>query len=249
MLNVYKQMSIQEAHSKGQSVSTYNIVLDPVDLRIRVSNNSSILVTQVMFDLSNLEHPGLLERPSSKLLGELPVDSRRLFSIIRPLDSRIEPFIFQALHRTQDSETSRIPRLHGRDQCQLRARCEWVLHRTRLLRVVAVGGLRSSQNRCEEGTGTSKRLWCCSWNCQNTVAREEGLGIWSQGARPLEEEDIVFLGRGKSVIVEVVNDDRRPIGGQMDVQLEEEGTKGAGRRRLAGEGEEDVPLLVKEVED
>lgn len=59
----------------------------------------------------------------------------------------------------------------------------------------------------------------------------------------------MFLGRGKSVIVEVVNDDRRPIGGQMDVQLEEEGTKGAGRRRLAGEGEEDVPLLVKEVED
>lgn len=51
------------------------------------------------------------------------------------------------------------------------------------------------------------------WKSENTLASKEILGVWSELARALEEEDIVLFGSGKRVVVEVVNGDGGTVGG------------------------------------
>lgn len=59
----------------------------------------------------------------------------------------------------------------------------------------------------------------------------------------------MLLGGRDSIVVEVVNNDSRAITGEVDIDLEEEGADGAGGGGLAGEGEEDVAVLVQEFQD
>lgn len=59
---------------------------------------------------------------------------------------------------------------------------------------------------------------------------------------------MLFGGRD-GVVVEVISNNGGTVIREMNVDFEEERADGTGRRGLAGEGEEDVAVLVEEVED
>jgi hypothetical protein len=84
---------------------------------------------------------------------------------------------------------------------------------------------------------------------QNTFAIEECLHVGTERSRALEHKNVMLLGGREGIIVEVVDNNRRAIVREVNVELEEEGADSAGGGGLAGESEEDVAILVHEVED
>lgn len=229
--------------------TTYGLVLDPVNLGVQSLGGNLAIGGQVVLNILNLEDTGLLERPSSQLLGELAVDGGGLLAA-GGLDRSREPLVLQRLNGAENSEAGGVASLHGRNHIQLgTSRLDILGRRHLLLRVVSVGGGRGSQDRCNESTVTAEGLRRHTGEGEDSLAIEEGLDVGAQRSRSLEEKDIVLLGGRDSVVVEVVNDDSRAVIRKVDINLKEEGADGAGGGGLAGEGEEDVAVLVQEFED
>lgn len=59
----------------------------------------------------------------------------------------------------------------------------------------------------------------------------------------------MVLSCGHGVVVEVINHNRRAVAGEVKVEFQQQRADGAGCRRLAGESEEDVAVIVHEVDD
>jgi len=59
----------------------------------------------------------------------------------------------------------------------------------------------------------------------------------------------VFVVGVGGVVVEMVNYERVSVGGEVDVELEEERDEGGRRWGICGEGEEDVAVVLGEVEE
>jgi hypothetical protein len=58
----------------------------------------------------------------------------------------------------------------------------------------------------------------------------------------------VLLYGGHGVVVKVIDDERCPLGGELDVELKEERGDRRGSGCRGGEGEEDVAIGVEEFE-
>jgi len=80
------------------------------------------------------------------------------------------------------------------------------------------------------------------------VSAEEVADVWAQGAGAGEQEDVVGLGGGEGVVVEVVDDEGGAVGGEVDVQLEEEGNETRWGWVGGRESEEDVAFGIDEFE-
>lgn len=59
----------------------------------------------------------------------------------------------------------------------------------------------------------------------------------------------MLLGGAGDVVVEVINDEAVPVGGQGDVEFGEEGDERGGRGRVGTESQQNVALGVDEVEE
>ena len=227
------------------AVVTYCLVLDPVDLWVQFT-----ILGQMMLNLANLENSSLLEGPGGQLFGKLTVSSLRILSVTRSFDGGGEPLVLETLDGAQKSETGRIPGLHGRNKSQLGTRSRNILNRAYiLLGVVAVSSCWGAQNGSKKWVGVAQSVRGGPWESQNALAAEECLGITSQLAGALKKEDIMLFIRRESVIVEVVNDNRGPVGRQMKVKFQQERADGAGCGGLAGKREKDVAVFVHEFDE
>lgn len=159
-----------------------------------------------MLNLSNLQDTKFLESPASELFRKLPVCSRNCRLGLGRLDRRSEPLVLKSLRRSENSEASRVSRLQCRYQCQLRASRKAVLDGKRvILGVVTISGFGSSENWSEERAGISEGLSHWAGESYDTFTGEVGFHIWSHGIGEGQEEDVVLLGGGDGVVVEVVN--------------------------------------------
>lgn len=229
--------------------STYGLVVNTVDLGVEVLRGDLTVSGQVVLDLANLQDSSLLESPGCQLLSELAVDGRDLLAA-RSLDRSGEPLVLKSLNGSQNSEASRVASLESRHDVQLGTSGLNLVRRWHLLlRVVRVSGGRSFQNRGKKLAVTTQGLGSNSGESENTLAIKEGLDIRTKGTGALEEEDIVLLGGREGIVVEVVNDNSGAVVGEVDVDFEEKGADGTGGRSLAGEGENNVAVLVEEVQD
>jgi hypothetical protein len=59
----------------------------------------------------------------------------------------------------------------------------------------------------------------------------------------------MLLGGRDGVVVEVVDDEGVAVGGEVDIEFEEQRDDGAGGRAVGGEGEQDVAVLLEELEN
>ena len=84
---------------------------------------------------------------------------------------------------------------------------------------------------------------------QDALTIEVGLGVGSQLAGALQKQNVVLLGGGEGIIVEVVDDNRGAVRRQVEIELQKKRTDGARSGGLAGESEEDVSVLVQEVDN
>jgi hypothetical protein len=224
---------------------TYSLVLDTVDGGVQLRTLSG----EVVLDVINLEDTSLLESPAGQLLSELTVHSGGLLSV-GGLDRGREPLVLKRFDGAENSETGRVASLHGGDNVQLRASSQDILRSGHLfLGVVAVSSSGGLQNGSNKGAFTSQSLRGNPREGENTFAVKECLHIRTEGSRALEHKNVMLLGGREGVVVEVVDNNRRAIVCEVNVELEEERADGAGGGGLAGKGEEDVAILVHEVED
>lgn len=173
------------------------------------------------------QHPNLLERPSRQRLGKLPIRSH---SRLVPFTSNLgtKPLILQHLRRAQDNHTRRIARLERRHETQLRASTEqliWVDNLALLLRVVAVsrpGCAHDGRQELASAEGVTDGMREREHGAF-AADGEEGLDAGADGRRGVEDEDVVLLGGGDGVVVEVVDDETCALDGEGDAELVEEG--------------------------
>lgn len=252
MLKTYrerKRLAYNDKRGPGNVCLTHGFVLNTVDLGVYVFRSHLTISGQVVLNFSNLQNTSLFESPASQLLSKLSVNGRNLLSV-GSLDRAREPLVLEGFHRAQNNEAGRVESLNGRDHIQLRAGGFNVVGRRHLLLgVVRVSGGRSSQDGRNQLAVATQNLGGDMRESENTLAIEEGLDIGTQGTGALEQEDVVLLSGRDCVVIEVVNDNSGAVVRKVDIDFEEEGADGARGRGLAGEGEDDVAILVHEVQD
>ena len=233
---------------------TYHVVLDPVHLGVRHIRPGNGLVQPVL-DPVDPEDTNLLEGPASDPLGELAVVRLHLLLLADLGDLGVEPLVAQHLGRADDRQPSRVPGLRARDEGQLRAGAEQLVRGQGLgllLGVVEVGRRGGTDDGRQQRAGAEEDAG---------AAREGDRGV-GRGARGEEvgdvvarrtgdgqEEDVVGVGSGDDVVVEVVHYQARAFGGEGNVELGEEGDERGRGGGVGGEGQEDVALLVEELEE
>jgi hypothetical protein len=205
---------------------------------------------QAVLNLVHTQHTNLLEGPSRQAAGKLPVVWADLLGA-NLLDLGVEPLVLQHLGRAHDGHTRRVARLEHRDQGQLLTNGKQVLRVDSvglLLGVVAVGGAGGAQDGGQE-------LALAEHVAHGVRDGQVGAGhlkvllaAVADVDRGVEHEDIVLLGGGHGVIVEVVHDGAGALGGQGDFELGQERDERAGDGCRRGLGQEDVALGVNEVD-
>ena len=218
---------------------TYDVVLDAVDGGIGLVGCAGLL--KVVLDPVDAQHADLVEGPAAHALGELAVEGLggRLAAHLAGLD--VEPLVLQHLGRADEREARRVARLEGRDQGQLLAGGEDVVdHLALLLGVVAVGGARGAEDRGEE-LGRAEGGAHAPREGEDLVlggaSAEEVLHVGAEGAGRREEEHVVGVGRARGVVVEVVDHQAGALGGELDVELGEEGDERGGGRVAGAQGD------------
>lgn len=232
--------------------STYHVVVDTVDLRVGDVGQGALL-GEVVLDVVDAQVAELVERPAREAAGELLVPRPDSLLVGGPPDPGAEPRVLEHLGGAGDGEAGRVAGLEGGHEGELLAGGEDVVGDGLGLvpLVVQVGGPgrpedrgqeRAAAQEVAEGAGHGEEVG-------PAAAAEVVLGARAVPARGGHEHDVVVVGGGLGVVVEVVDDETRALGGDLDVQLEEEGVEG-GRDGLGGaQGEEDVAAGVEEVEE
>lgn len=207
-----------------RNVATYHIVLDPVDLGVRLGR----LLVEAVLNPVDLQHADLLERPAGDRLGELAVAGRAVGLVAGPAHLCVEPLVLQHLGRADEGEAGRVACLHRRHQAQLLAGGEDLVQRLALLLgVVAVGRGRGAHDGRQQRARAQRRAHAAREGQQGARggggAAEEVLDIWPDGARGRQDEHVVEVRGAGGVVVEVVDHEAGAVGGELDVELGEEG--------------------------
>lgn len=124
-------------------VSTYNIVLDAVQLRVGL-----IVALEVMLNFVNSQNTKLLESPTSQVGDELLVGREDSLSTLSS-NLGVKGLILQHLSSTNDSDARRVASLEDRDKRKLLSSSKQLIRLnsiTLLLGVVAISGRGRSKN-------------------------------------------------------------------------------------------------------
>lgn len=235
----------------GQRDGVGDVVLDAVDLGVALV--ALALLVEVVLDPVDAQDARLAKGPARHALGKVAVERGhgRLGAVL--LDLGVEPLVAQHVGAADDGDAGRVAGLEGGDERELAAGGEEVVDNLGLLLgVVAVGGAGGAQDGCEQRAGAQGLSNARGEGEKLAIGGgggEEILHIGTEGTRGSKENNIVLLGSGRDVIVEVVDDETAPVRRQVDVELEQ-GRDDRGRGRvLGGEGDEDVALGVDELDE
>jgi hypothetical protein len=250
-------VAISENQSKNKRWCTYDIVLDSVHDRVdfgelrdgQVCGFLDFALVEVVLDLADLKHTNLLEGPGRQSFGKSLVGSTSGLRITRSLDLSIEPSILQHLSRTEDSETGRVSSLEGGNERQLRARGKDILEAFFSLGVVRVCGLRSTQDRREQGAGVAQKLTDSARDGKHSVDIKVVLDTGLHGLGSGNKQNIVLVGSGLGVVVDVVDDESATLWGKGDIEFEEERSNSGGDGLIGGQSEQDVAIVVDVVDE
>lgn len=188
-------------------MATYDIVVDTVDRRVGDVGQGPLL-SQMVLNVVDAQVSDLVECPGADASGELQVPGLDCLAVARALDLGVEPLVLEHLGGADNGEASRVAGLEGGDERQLVAGSKDLVNNLRLLLlVVDVGCPGCPQDRGQEGTiaqgvaetaRESKQVFLAT-------AAEVVLCVVSVVARSGHENDIVEVGGGLGIIVEVVN--------------------------------------------
>lgn len=117
--------------------------------------------------------------------------------------------------------------------------CEWILDTLDiLLRIVAVGRTGRAQDRGEKGAIIAQSLaytsWESNWLGVLALLFEVVADILAQWVWLRNEDNIVLLRGSQGIVVEVVNDEGVAVGGEVDIEFEEERNEGGGSGIVRG---------------
>lgn len=196
--------------------------------------------------------PDLVEGPAANSLGELLVPGLDGVLVAGALDLGVQPLVLEHLGRANDGEASRVAALEGGHQVQLRAGSEHLVDDLGLLLlVVDIGGAEGLEDGGQLGAVAEGEAQAAGEREQVALAAAAkvvlGAGLVLAGRG--QEEDVVLIGGGLGVVVEVVDDEAGSLGGDVDVELQEDRVEGGRYGRRRAQGEEDVATSVDEVED
>ena len=231
--------------------TTYDIVVDTVDSRVGHVGQGS-LFSQMVLNVVDAQVSDLVERPGADASGELQVPSRDCLAIARPLDLGVEPLVLEHLGGADDGETGRVAGLEGGDKRELLAGSKHLVNDlSLLLLVVNVGCAGRPQDGRQEGTVAQGVAEAAREGEQVflATAAEVVLGVVPVVARSGHEDDIVKVGGGLGIVVEVVNHQAGSLGGNVNVQLEKERVQGGGDGLRGAQGKQHIAAGVEEVED
>lgn len=198
--------------------NTYHIVLDAVDAGVDL-----FIAVEMVFNAVDSQDTQLLEGPSRQGGHELPVASV-LRLLLRSSNLGLEPLVLEHLGRAQDGEARRVESLHDGDEGQLLSGSKEVLGVNDLgllLGVVAVGRGGGSQDRSQERSGAEAVANGVGEGESSAGDLEVLLEAGSDVRGGVEDENIVGLGGGDGVVVEVVDDGASSLRGERDVELSE----------------------------
>lgn len=225
---------------------THHVVLNTVDARVEL-----LRALQVVLNAVHAQDTNLLECPAGNPSGKLLV--LRLGALSTQLGHLgIQPLVLQHLSRAEHSHARRIARLHHRHQRQLLTRSEQLISVEDLgllLGVIAVRSSRSANDGGQQRARTKDVSHGVREGQDATRKFKVGLEAGANVGRRIKDEDVVGLGGGDGVVVEVVDDGAGALDGQGDVELGEEGDERSGRGNLGGQRNEDVSIGVDEVDE
>lgn len=245
------RVSCLASRKVGPWVATYDIVVDTVDGWVRHVGQRALL-SQVVLDVVDAQMSNLVERPGTDTSGKLQVPSRDSLAAGGKLNLGVEPLVLEHFGGAHDGEAGRVTGLEGGNKRQLLAGSKHLVDNLGLLLlVVDVGSPGRPQDGRQEGTIAQGVAETAGEGDQVflATAAEVVLGVVSVVAGSGHEDDIVEVGGGLGIVVEVVNHQTGSLGGDVDVQLEKESVQGGGDGLRGAQGKQDVSAGVEEVED
>lgn len=181
-----------------------------------------------MLNVIDAQDTELLEGPSTEELGELSVGRGDLLAATTG-DLGVEPAVLEQLGRSEDGHARRVAGLEDGDETELLAGGKQIVGVDAiklLLGVVAVG--------CDGGADEGGKELASTEGVSDSVGKgddgvvagegEEGLQSSADRLGSLEDKDIVLLGGGNGIVVEVVDDKAGSLRGEKDVKLRQEGS-------------------------
>ena len=205
-----------------------------------------------MLDVVDLQVSDLVESPCADASGKLQVPSRDCLAAAGELDLGVEPLILEHLGGAHNGEAGRVAGLEGRDKGELLTSSKHLVDSLGLLLlVVDVGCPGRPQDRCQQRTiaqSVAETARKCEQVFLATTAKVV-LGVISVVTGSGHEDNIVEIGGGLGIIVEVVNNKAGSLGGDVDIQLEKESVQGGGDGLGGAQGKQDVSAGVEEIED
>ena len=185
-----------------------------------------------MLNLIHSQDTKLLERPSAQLLHELAVAGLDLLAAELG-NLGVEPLILQHLGGTNNGQASRVTSLEGRNEGELLASGKevlWVDGIGMLLGVIAVSRLGSTQDRHEERSGTENLADAVGEGHDGVVELKVVLQSGSDVLGGIQDENVVLLGSGDCVVVEMVYHGAGSFGRESNIDLRQQSSdRGGGR--------------------
>lgn len=235
-----------------------HVVLDAVDRRVQldithlggVGNVLLRALVQVVLDRLDLQDAKLLERPRRDFLCKGLITTLLGLFAAWKLHAGIEPLIFERLGASQDGEAGAVAGLESRDEVDLRASRKRVFHRVGIFfRIVDVGCGRGLQNRGQQRRSVAQDVSHGVRKGDQAINAEEVLDILLALGGRWKQQDIVIVGGGLGIVVEVVDNQARAVGGESNVELEQQAADGSGDGGVGGEGKKDIGAQVDEVDE
>lgn len=183
----------------------------------------------MMLNRVHAQVPNFVERPAANSLGELFVPGLDSVLVARTLDLGVRPLILEHLGRANNSEASRVATLESGHQVQLLARGEHLVdHLGLLLLVVDVCGAGSLQDGCQLRAVAERKAQAVRERKQVLLAAaaEVVLGARLVLARSWQKENIVLVGGGRGIVVEMVDNETCSLGREVDIELQEDSVEG-----------------------
>lgn len=176
---------------------TYHIVFDAISVGVGL-----VATVKAVLNLVYSQNTKLLESPGSQVGDKLTV-GRELSLATLSSNLGVESLVLEHLSGTNDGNTRRVASLEDSDEVKLSAGREQLIRLNGLVLLLGVVAVSCSR-RAEDGC---KKLPVAENVADSARNREECardleviLHALSDGRRSLEDEDIVVLGGGDSVV-------------------------------------------------